>query len=343
MITNVGERGGPAVRYRPGGSLAGSPRHTTGALMLRYVVEREKLGRIEKRTASNIRYVLSDFANHCPDQPASIQRRHVKKWLERKEHLAPGTLRLRLSMLRGFFKWCVNNNHITRDPTAGIESPAVPEGPPKRFHPEEARAVAHAANGHEPRKALVVALMLQEGLRRKEIAELLIEDIDFADRSFLVRGKGGKGGQTDAMPITSETWTLLGRYLAAEHLTHGPLIQNRWRPGHPVSPERISDMVTEAMIDAGVKQRGDNTRTPHSCRHTAAHDMLTRTRDVRAVQKALRHKTVSSTEIYLRGHVTELREIVEGRSYFGVAHEDGEKVDPADGQLPLPFDGGTVP
>jgi site-specific recombinase XerD len=69
------------------------------------------------------------------------------------------------------------------------------------------------------------------------------------------------------------------------------------------------------MVEAGIKRPGDLTRTPHSCRHTMAHDTLARTSDVRAVQQALRHRSVRSTEIYLRGQTAELRAVIEGRKY----------------------------
>lgn len=290
-------------------------KYTTAQLAVRYIGERERQGRIEKRAAREVRSVLADFAERVPEDPRQIRRRHVERWLERKiTSLAPSTLRLRLSMLRGFCNWCASNRYMQVAPTLGVESPIVPEGMPKRLRPDEACAVARAARG-DLRTMLCVSLMLQEGLRRKEIAELLIEDIDFGERSFLVRSKGGKGETVDALPMTSETWTILNRYLADARLQHGPLIRNRWRPSSGVTPETIADVVTRAMIDAGVKVKGDRNRTAHSCRHTAAHDMLTRTKNVRAVQKALRHKSVSSTEIYLRGHVTDLREIMEGRSY----------------------------
>jgi integrase len=77
----------------------------------------------------------------------------------------------------------------------------------------------------------------------------------------------------------------------------------------------ISQLVHDAMVDAGVKRPGDPSRTPHSCRHTGAHDMLERTHDVRAVQQALRHASVRSTEVYLRGQVGQLGQVMGGRRY----------------------------
>jgi integrase/recombinase XerC len=203
---------------------------------------------------------------------------------------------------------------MRRDPTAGISAPKVPEGVPKRLRGDEARALVGVA-ADDPRTYLVMLLMLQECLRRLEVAALDVEDVDFAARTLAVRGKGGGGRHTAVLPISAETWCALTTYLAVEGHRHGPLIRNRVRRSGRMAASTISELVRAAMVDAGVKRPGDTSRTPHSCRHTGAHDMLERTRDVRAVQQALRHVSVRSTEVYLRGQVGRLGEVMGGRRY----------------------------
>lgn len=226
--------------------------------------------------------------------------------------------RARLSSLRMFCRWSVAHGYMTKDPTLAIDSPRVPDGIPKRLRADEARALTTAAS-IDPRSAVIVSLMLQEGLRRIEISRLDVEDVDFAERSLLIRSKGGGGVHVDLLPITSETWGILRRYLAEEGHRNGPLVRNRVRRHGRMAPSTISELVREAMVEAGIKAPGDSSRTPHSCRHTAAHDILARTNDVRSVQQALRHRSVRSTEIYLRGQIGELRLIMDGRTYGGDA------------------------
>jgi integrase len=205
---------------------------------------------------------------------------------------------------------------MRRDPTAGARAPKVPEGVPKRLRPAEARALVDTAAA-DPRTLLIVLMMLQECLRRSEVAALDVEDIDFAERTMAIRGKGGGGRHTAVLPISVETWGALTTYLATEGYRTGPLIRNRVRRDPRMAASTISQLVHDAMVDAGVKQPGDASRTPHSCRHTGAHDMLARTHDVRAVQQALRHASVRSTEVYLRGQVGELTKVMAGRRYSG--------------------------
>jgi integrase len=273
---------------------------TVHRLALVYVHRRLMAGQVNQRTANQLRYRLVDFAEHVPRNPKRVYRRHVEAWMERPD-LRPQYRRSRLSALRGFTRWCVAEGHMTKDPCLTVPMPKVPPQLPKRLTGAEAKALVKATAG-DKRSRLIVLLMLQEGLRRMEVSRLNVEDIDLAERSMVIRGKGGQGCETDALPITSETWKALTAYLEESGHSHGPLIRNRVRKHGRTAPQTISELVRQAMVDAGVKRPGDGLRTPHSCRHTAAHDILSRTSNVRAVQQALRHRSVRSTEVYLRGH-----------------------------------------
>lgn len=282
-------------------------------LVLRYVAQRRDTGHLNMRSAQQVRSRLLDFARGAPRRPGAVRRKHVEAWMARPD-LAASYRRGRLSALRGFCRWLVANGWMRTDPTVGIDAPRVVEGVPKRLRRDEARSLVAVAR-RDPRTLLIVLLMLQEGLRRIEVSRLDVDDIDFAERTMLVRGKGGRGEHTAVLPISTETWSALTGYLAAEPHRHGPLVRNRVRGHGRLAPNTVSELVHQVMIDAGVKHPGDPSRTPHSLRHTCAHDLLEHTHDVRAVQQALRHSSVRSTEVYLRGHVGELRQVMDGRTY----------------------------
>lgn len=203
---------------------------------------------------------------------------------------------------------------MSKDPCILVPMPKVPRQMPRRLTEEEAQAVVWTASA-DLRTQLIVLLMLQEGLRRIEISRLDVDDIDYAERTMMIRGKGGQGGLTDCLPITDETWRCMVRYLAESGHETGPLIRNRVRKHGRMAPQTISELVREAMVAAGVKVPGDRLRTPHSCRHTTAHAVLKKTGNIRTVQKVLRHRSVRSSEVYTNGYVDDLRPAMEGRTY----------------------------
>ena len=288
---------------------------TVHQLVLRYIAERRVEG-LEPRTLDQIRGRLRDFAGSAPADPRSVTRRTVVAWLDRP-NLTASYQRTRLSTLRGFTQWCVVNKHMRRDPTAGLRLPWVAESAPKRLSGDEVARLVEVAKA-DRRTLLVVLLGLQEGLRRIEVSRLNVEDVDVAERTVTVRGKGYQGRASAALPLSAETWQALTAYLAEEPHANGPLIRNRVRAHGRMAASTISELVHDVMVDAGVTGSGDlsRARTPHSLRHTAAHDILTRTDNIRAVQRALRHASVRSSEQYLRGHVgPDLRAIMGGRVY----------------------------
>ena len=222
--------------------------------------------------------------------------------------------RARLSTLRGFLHWCVLEEHMLRDPSIGIPLPRLPSLLPRALPLCEARSVVAAANC--PRDRLIVLLMLQEGLRRIEVARLERGDIDYRQQLIAVRGKGGQGRHTSRLPVTSETWEAISGYLAVSEGSTGALIRSTRYPDRGVSASWVGELVARVMYQSGAKKKPWDGRSGHSLRHTAAQDLVDGGVDIRVVQRILRHVSIVTTQTYIRGEVNGLREAMEGRNYF---------------------------
>lgn len=281
-------------------------------LASRYVRGRLARGEIGKDTARQLESRLRSFTDSVDVEPAKITRRHIERWMERPG-LSGHYRRARLSALRGFIRWCVIEGHMPKDPTAGIPLPSLPPLLPRSLTLDEARAITAAAT--EPRVRLAVLLMLQEALRRIEVARLQRGDIDFREHTISVRGKGGQGQVTARLPVSEETWHALTAYLATSPGTTGPLLRSVRNPDVGISAAWVGELVARAMTEANVKQRPWDGRSGHSCRHTAAQDLIDRGVDIRVVQRVLRHASIRSTEWYVRGEVNGLRGAMAGRQY----------------------------
>lgn len=282
-------------------------------LALRYVAERVAKGELTKRSATTIRSKLLDFAEATKVDPKKVTRRHVERWLARPG-LSPAYRRARLSALRGFCRWCVLNGHMTKDPTLGLKTPRVPKGLPRALSLEETGRVIDAAP--DLRTRLICLLMVQEGLRRIEVARAQFADLDARKRTLRVRGKGGGGEPTRTLPLSDETMSVLARYLAEQSVTSGPLIRSHKHPDRGITASHASHLVLLAFRDSGVKAYNGDGKSAHALRHTAAQDMLDQGAELRQVQAALGHSTVKTTEVYLRGEVAGLRDAMAGRSYL---------------------------
>lgn len=301
------------------GAVTANPARTSGAPAARlplddlvdaYIDERLRrrtLGPVSGRSYRNNLHVVVRGLGPVPLE--ELSRRHFEEWLEVAD-LAPSTVRLRISQFRHFAAWLIDHGHIASDPTRGVRGPREPRRLPRGLKGADARQLVAAAP--DARTKLALLLMLQEGLRRKEVAGLQLGDIDFDERTMLVIGKGD---HERVLPITDETWAAMTAYLSECPATAGPLIRNRRNGRAGVAPVTIGREVGAVMYAAGLKAAGGDGRSAHSLRHTMAGDMLRHGAHLRDVQAALGHRSIVATERYLPLVVQGLAGAMSGRRY----------------------------
>lgn len=276
-----------------------------GSVVLAYVADRAGRGELTGRTPESYRENLCLFAQAIgSSRPVGrVTRRHVEAFLARP--VSASTRRDRLSILRGFFSWCLDRGLCRADPTAGIMRIRQPRRLPRALPAALAQRAAVASA--DLRTALCLSLGLQEGLRCCEMSNLELGDIDFVEATMVVRGKGG---HQRALPISEETMRALLAYLEDEPTAAGPVLRSRTHPHRGIAPDTIGGYLSAALCSAGVKA------TAHQLRHTCANDMLRRGANIREVQQALGHESLATTQIYLGlSSVADLRKAMGGRSY----------------------------
>jgi integrase len=141
------------------------------------------------------------------------------------------------------------------------------------------------------RLRMMVMIGYYQMLRVGEICRLSVEDFRFDVDPPLVRVEG-KGGVEKWMAVSEALVPILRVYLLTRP-PNGPLIPNHNHPGEHLDPGYASHLLARAMRPVV----GDSG---HALRHTGARELRLLTQDVRAVQEALRHASLSSTEVYLQ-------------------------------------------
>lgn len=142
----------------------------------------------------------------------------------------------------------------------------------------------------------IVALMLFNGLRSREIIELRIEDVGFPEAQFRVRGKGNK---ERVLPLSEDTMTPLLRYLDCErpHLA-SPLfflcLKGR-RRGHPMTPAGLRSLFRHHR-----RTTATPVANPHRFRHTFGADMVRSGISLPALMHLMGHSRIATTMLYVR-------------------------------------------
>ena len=148
--------------------------------------------------------------------------------------------------------------------------------------------------------ALIVTL-LRLGLRRSELAQLMLDDIDWRSGELVVRGKGGR---EDRLPLPCDVGDAIASYLR-----RGRPVSDRREvflraraPFDPIASGTVASTVRRACRRAGVAEVGS-----HRLRHTAACEMVAAQVPLVQIAQVLRHRSLQSTAIYARVDVDRLR------------------------------------
>jgi len=269
-----------------------------------YLAERVALGELSRDTARYMRRHLLTFAEFVSDRPLDADV--VEAWLGSRP-IARSTARQRFSQIRTFARWGVRKGHLDSDPTCGLRAPKQPRSVPRAYRADAVRALMAICPDNRAR--LVCLLEVQEGLRNIEVTRLELGDVDFDKRLVLVRGKGGR---ERILPISTETHHALIGYLLEHPARPGPLIRSYVPPCAGLSPEYLRLLVSRWLRAAGSHGGG------HGLRHSMATHLVGAGVDIRTIQVALGHESLSSTAIYLPwSDVSRLRSVMDGRWYGG--------------------------
>ena len=203
----------------------------------------------------------------------------------------------RISTLKSFFRFYTNNKAIISiNPVEELESPKIRKSLPKYLTLEESLKLLNAVDGkYKERNYCIITLFLNCGLRLSELCAININDLNFDEHLFKVRGKGNK---ERIVYLNDACINALKEYLSirqngASKEKHALFIS---RNDKRISPRSVELMVENTLKKAGLYGQG---YTVHKLRHTAATLMYQHGNvDIRVLQQVLGHENLGTTEIY---------------------------------------------
>jgi integrase/recombinase XerD len=226
-----------------------------------------------------------------------------------KRGLAVATSRRRISALRQFYRFLLQENARADDPTSRLDAPKRARSLPKTLATEEIERLIAAAES--PRDKALIELLYGAGLRVSELVSLPIRAAPKPGQAhMIVEGKGGK-----------ERLVALGRPALAALATHlvareGALPKQeaqrekaqRWLfPSASAADGKLTRRRVAQILEAAAAKAGiDRARvSPHVLRHAFATHLVEGGADLRTVQTLLGHADIATTQIYT--HVAEGR------------------------------------
>ncbi len=209
------------------------------------------------------------------------------------EGLAAKSIQRLLSSARSFYRHLLRTGLAAQNPFVGVSAPRSPKRLPKALSVEQA-ALLMGAEGDGPtiaRDRAIMELFYSSGLRLSELVSLNLEDVDLADATVRVTGKGAK---TRVLPVGRQAREAIAQWLALREPTPDQRALFTGRAGR-----RISVRTVQARLQYWARrQQLGRPVHPHMLRHSFASHVLESSGDLRAVQELLGHADISTTQVY---------------------------------------------
>lgn len=158
---------------------------------------------------------------------------------------------------------------------------------PKVLSKNEVKKILNSCNNIKHRSILM--LIYSAGLRRSELIDIKIADIDSERMVINIIGAKGK---KDRISLLSENMLQLLRSYYKEFKPKKYLFEGA--KGGKYSPTSVANILKNASLKAGVNK----TVTPHMLRHSFATHLLEQGTDLMYIQELLGHNSSKTTESY---------------------------------------------
>jgi integrase/recombinase XerC len=267
------------------------------AFLTRLATER----RLSPHTVSAYRHDLQALLEFCEregiDKLTALDSFAVRRFAaeSHRKGLGARSVARRLSAVRTFLNYLIETGKLKSNAGVHVQAPKAPRRLPATLDADQVASLL-AISGDDPltlRDRAILELFYSSGLRLGELVGLNLGDVDAADRTVRVLGKGSK---TRVVPVGKHALAALRDWLAvrSELARPGELALFVGRRGARLSPR----MVQKHVNDWARKQGAPTRVHPHMLRHSFATHVLESSGNLRAVQELLGHASLSTTQIY---------------------------------------------
>jgi len=166
---------------------------------------------------------------------------------------------------------------------------------------EQARRLLHSPDLGTPRGRrdhVILALLLGCGLRRAEVADLKMENLQLRGGRWVIPDLVGKGNRLRTVPVPAWVKQTIDLWLTGAGLSSGPLLRSVNKAGR-VGSQPLSERVIWQVVRAHAGPLGLSGLAPHDLRRTCAKLCRAAGGDLEQIQLLLGHASIQTTERYL--------------------------------------------
>lgn len=211
----------------------------------------------------------------------------------------------KLSSLRSFYLYLLKIGEIQVSPLETIPSLkfyAEKQIPISEEEMENLGEILESDSGNSLEK-LIIETLYQTGMRKSELCNILLEQVDFSKSEIFVKGKGNK---QRVVPISENLLKQMQEYVAIRKPNEDSGIYFFVREnGKKLSEKFVYSVVNRYLSLITLKKK----KSPHILRHSFATHVLNNGAEISKVKKILGHSSLASTQVYTNGNIEQLKRV----------------------------------
>jgi len=259
--------------------------------------------------------LLGKFINYLKERKIhdleDVNQNYIRLFMEDiRPTIRSETLHNFYRVIKTFFNWLSFEELISKNPMKFIQAPKREKKTMRCFTLEEIEKMMEffdRKNFFGNRNYTICVLLFDSGIRRAELCNIKLTDINHEQGNILIHGKGGK---ERIVPIGQVCRRVLAAYLKKrnEYLKEHDKPANAYlfinKGGYKIGTGYLTEIFTSLKKKLNIQ--GERV-SPHSWRHTFARTFLLNGGDVFSLQQLMGHSDISTTKRYVALNDKELK------------------------------------
>ncbi|MDT0622906.1 tyrosine-type recombinase/integrase [Croceitalea vernalis] len=219
------------------------------------------------------------------------------------------TINRKIASLKGYYKFLQKIGVLEKNPLAkhkALKTEKKLEVPFSEIEMDKVlKQIPFEDDFEGVRNKLMIELLYATGMRRAELINLKVHDINSTRTTIKVLGKRNK---ERIIPLLSSMSLLFNSYLLRRseiELQEELPFLFLTKSGHKLYETLVYRVINKyfSMISPKIK------KSPHILRHTFATHLLNKGADLNAVKELLGHSSLASTQVYTHNNIAELKKV----------------------------------
>ena len=256
---------------------------------------------VSPHTARAYRSELRRFMDHAGVAATDLTIEHILDYRNALAGRAPATIAWKISIIRSFLSFLVQERIIAHNPAISVKSPRVQRHSRiSHFGPEQFDRLlevidTHIAIGH--RNHCMIKVMGLLGLRVSEVCGLRLGQIQKHGEQWVLSFTS-KGLAARLVPLIKNMDWELAHFIDRHRLDRpatAPVFPSRRSDTRPLTTRAVSHIVKNIYRQTGLEGK----LSPHDLRHFALSTLLAEGYDLFAIQTFAGHSQLATTANYL--------------------------------------------